>query len=607
MLNLSQTRIIKLYLLNRQKQREQRQFYNPQDIEESKELRLKIGGQMQSDKITHESNKSSLKEIQCQPKQKQHQSNKSDLGDLKQMSHAFTKTLIPQQQQNTDDEETMDLSQETQDFRDFQSLTQLIKQKNRMNQKLKEETVIEIMFLLANAILFILRQNKPVDFIHPDRIFWHDQEGLMKIDLRSKRVKETILSNTSIDKYQVFNEYQGSTKYNGKDLYQAKEKKEQVSLDKRYSNELNQFLNKLLCLNPKDRPTFLSIINSSLVTNNRKSSIESNHKSTINQIQNYREEIITQNKINIKMITPENRSYKILANKSNIKFMSEKNEKFYSTLVIIGDKVQNQLNEEMLTKIITEQKTNYQYDDLTIFQFIRKFHPNLIEKTSTNQGCIYWPQEMIETSNILIYSHQNQYQLRHNSNDQAKTLIIYDGQLNDHDLPHGEGKMFYMTGSLQYEGLFENGLYGPVGTLLYLNGKINYHGNFKAGLKDGQGDLYYQHGQLSYTGSFIKNKRSGKGISYHANGDIDYSGDWIDNMKEGYGISYYRDQSIEYQGFWKSSLWDGKGMFHDYDKENIIIYQGQFKKGIREGEFIVMPYCKNIHLLCDFQNEQLLF
>ena len=97
---------------------------------------------------------------------------------------------------------------------------------------------------------------------------------------------------------------------------------------------------------------------------------------------------------------------------------------------------------------------------------------------------------------------------------------------NDNNLihPHGEGKMYFESGNLKYQGNFSNGKYDGAGTLYNQENKI-YQGNFKEGSKHGQGTSYYENsGEKEYDGYWINNEKHGDGSLYSEEGTLVFTG-----------------------------------------------------------------------------------
>nr|WP_256257722.1 MULTISPECIES: hypothetical protein [unclassified Paenibacillus] len=144
----------------------------------------------------------------------------------------------------------------------------------------------------------------------------------------------------------------------------------------------------------------------------------------------------------------------------------------------------------------------------------------------------------------------------------------------------------------------------------------------------GEGKLFDKKGKLVYEGQIVDGKRSGRGKSYE-NGILAYEGEWSGDQRSGLGRRYTYDKSYTGSDFTGSSsllmyegrfaadketeqiavyrhygnfvdgLPDGYGsvmLVHDYkhdtgpkslDKEQglaWLIYEGEFRKGLREGK-----------------------
>lgn len=116
-----------------------------------------------------------------------------------------------------------------------------------------------------------------------------------------------------------------------------------------------------------------------------------------------------------------------------------------------------------------------------------------------------------------------------------KSLLLYHGELNSLNEPHGNGFM-YENNILKFSGYFEKGTIKK-GLLMNNNNDILYDGTFKFNIPDGEGIMYVD-GNKVYEGMITNNKKNGEGISYWSNGQINWQGGWLNNQKHGKGRLY---------------------------------------------------------------------
>ena len=143
--------------------------------------------------------------------------------------------------------------------------------------------------------------------------------------------------------------------------------------------------------------------------------------------------------------------------------------------------------------------------------------------------------------------------------------IVYEGQLNKYDEPHGTGKVWYTNATYEggwkngkkhgkgtwklsdgsgYEGGWKHGKRHGKGVMTYANGDI-YDGQWKNGARDGKGTLKYHNGDV-YKGKFSKGKMHGKGTFIYAAGDLFKSiGEWKEGKKFGVFQNVERVEVIE--------------------------------------------------------------
>ena len=170
----------------------------------------------------------------------------------------------------------------------------------------------------------------------------------------------------------------------------------------------------------------------------------------------------------------------------------------------------------------------------------------------------------------------------------------------------------------------------------YKNGEY-FLGQFKNNKKNGKGTLYYSNHEIKYEGNFVDDKFEGRGKMFFENGEY-YIGEFKDNKMHGKGKLYYKNKKIKYKGIFTNGKYEknyksiilyfliaimiliisivafyiysnenknennqkiilndsnyyigeikngkpnGKGKV--YNKNNVLIYEGDFINGIKEG------------------------
>ena len=161
--------------------------------------------------------------------------------------------------------------------------------------------------------------------------------------------------------------------------------------------------------------------------------------------------------------------------------------------------------------------------------------------------------------------------------------LQYKGELLN-DLRHGEGKLYFQSGKLEFNGLFQNDkflkgkqywdvpLQSSQDSELKFNGEYNLQGQYT-----GNGKLYYNNpnNSIEYNGIFQYGRFNGQGTLYYQNEHIDYQGTWINGKRSGNGTSHYESTgNIEYFGEWLTDERHGIGTL--YDESGMGIFSGNF-------------------------------
>ena len=117
--------------------------------------------------------------------------------------------------------------------------------------------------------------------------------------------------------------------------------------------------------------------------------------------------------------------------------------------------------------------------------------------------------------------------------------------------------------------------------------------------KKGKGKEYNYKGVLEFEGEYINGKRNGKGKEYHYNGKLKFEGEYLyDYRLKG---KEYINERLEYEGeFLFNNKYNGKGYdengniiyelkngngyIKEYNKEGILLYDGEVLNGLRNGK-----------------------
>ena len=160
----------------------------------------------------------------------------------------------------------------------------------------------------------------------------------------------------------------------------------------------------------------------------------------------------------------------------------------------------------------------------------------------------------------------------------------------------------------------------------FLNGTniLIFEGEYLNGKRHGKGVEYYQNHEIKFKGEYKEGKMwsgtgynifrckefdiyKGKGIifEYDYFGTLLFKGEYLNGMKNGKGRDYYNDafsHIIKFEGeYFDGKIWngkgynykngneefkieDGEGIVKEYDKNNKLIFDGEYKNGLRNGK-----------------------
>ena len=186
------------------------------------------------------------------------------------------------------------------------------------------------------------------------------------------------------------------------------------------------------------------------------------------------------------------------------------------------------------------------------------------------------------------------------------------------ELKEGRGliKEYYDDGSLKFEGEYLNGERNGNGKKYYKNGNLKFEGeylnnkkfngkeydlnnNIICDLKYGKGFArkFDTEGKLEYEGEYLNGKRSGKWKEFY-NDKLIFEGEYLYNYKK-CGREFINNY-VEYEGeYLYNKKWNGKGYdenhnviyelingcgkVKEYNKNNELIFEGEYLNGKRNG------------------------
>lgn len=122
---------------------------------------------------------------------------------------------------------------------------------------------------------------------------------------------------------------------------------------------------------------------------------------------------------------------------------------------------------------------------------------------------------------------------------------VYEGEVNEDDERHGQGKMTYTNGNV-YEGEWKDDNRNGKGKMTWNDDNV-YEGEWKDNKEHGKGKMTWNDGSV-YEGEFKNGIYDGKGKSIESNGNV-YEGEWEDGIK--YGLMNVCEDGYKFKGYFK--------------------------------------------------------
>ena len=128
---------------------------------------------------------------------------------------------------------------------------------------------------------------------------------------------------------------------------------------------------------------------------------------------------------------------------------------------------------------------------------------------------------------------------------------------------------------LLFKGMYLRGKRIKYGREYYYDGELKYEGYYLDGEKSGKGKEYICN-YLRYSGEYKNDKKNGKGQEYNSKGAIIFQGVFFNGKKwNGFGYNGRGRQVYE--------LKDGKGIIREYFDNGLLLYEGEYSNGERNG------------------------
>jgi antitoxin component YwqK of YwqJK toxin-antitoxin module len=227
-------------------------------------------------------------------------------------------------------------------------------------------------------------------------------------------------------------------------------------------------------------------------------------------------------------------------------------------------------------------------------------------------------KEYLIKEEILIFEGQYNLMKRHGHGKElySNGKIQFDGEylngrrwngqtytfngIKEFDIINGEGyiREYNIHGIKTYEGDIVNGIKEGFGKD-FSQGKIEYEGIFKNGKREVEGVEYYSNGRKEYEGGYLGGERNGKGKEYDFDDNLKYDGDYSVGFWNGQGKEYHSGKLV-FSGYFKwgkrwngigydnygnkiYELKNGCGIVKEYNEDGILLYDGEYKNGVKYG------------------------
>ena len=162
------------------------------------------------------------------------------------------------------------------------------------------------------------------------------------------------------------------------------------------------------------------------------------------------------------------------------------------------------------------------------------------------------------------------------------TLIdgsLYQGEIDETQIPSGKGTIFYEDQSL-YEGGWLKGKFQGFGRLITPEGDV-FVGEFKDGQLNGKGKKIFHNGN-TYEGELFNSFPHGYGEEFMSDGSW-YKGHYKNGLKHGKGL-YSWPEGSSYDGEFCEDRIEGVGKYVWTDK----VYEGEWKDNIQHGQGVFL-------------------
>jgi uncharacterized protein len=192
---------------------------------------------------------------------------------------------------------------------------------------------------------------------------------------------------------------------------------------------------------------------------------------------------------------------------------------------------------------------------------------------------------------------QNKQGKKYFDSDSTKIREIFHFSKKDKSL-NGLYESFYLNGSLQTLGWYENNQPDSIWTYYYENGRKKSEGRFQDGKPNGDWTYYFENGNIKSSGPLVNNAKNGTWTFYFENGGEKSSGTYLSNQKSGIWNYFFEEGEIKAQAY----IQNGSGNYVEFYPSGARRMEGENKNGKSNGEWTYYYESGEVEAVGFFEN-----
>lgn len=175
---------------------------------------------------------------------------------------------------------------------------------------------------------------------------------------------------------------------------------------------------------------------------------------------------------------------------------------------------------------------------------------------------------LLAAANSLLAQGEKRASFYKNNENQIREVYHLRDTLDN--ILHGEYISFFMNGTMEKKGSYEEGLPEGKWAYYYENGNQKMEGELEAGEPNGYWTYYFENGKKKMEGEMIGNRRDGDWLIYYQNGAVKRQGVFVDGMRKGLWFYYYEDEILK----GKVDFFENRGKYTEYYRSGEIRAKG---------------------------------